>query len=136
MPSFEKNYKGNEKRDNTPSVLENPRVKKFLEQRDINPSHFFIVEQLAEFSKNLLIEELHNLFNLSHEGSGQSLERRIAQIDKALEEGKKDIVYDFETRRNMLELTLNFYEEYGWIASYALVRVLEDIDSSTKQQVI
>lgn len=95
-------------------ILDQQEVKDFIKNRDIQPKDFHLIEELSSFSKNMIIVELHNLFNIHHERSGKELERMIENTD--------------DTSKQKLFETMNlFYQKYDWITSWNLVRLLERI---------
>ncbi|MEK7070792.1 MAG: hypothetical protein AAB966_03215 [Patescibacteria group bacterium] len=98
----------------TTSVLEDGKVKDFIQDRDIKPEDFYLIEKLSTFSKPDIIEGLHNLFNLSKERSGADLEGIIKNT--------KD-----DAKKAMYEVALKFYQKYDWIVSWNLIRVLENL---------
>jgi len=60
----------------------------------------------------MIIFELHNMFNMLQERSIGELERLIKNT--------KD-----EQKKELFSLILSFDKNYGWSASYSLVRLLE-----------
>lgn len=98
----------------SPSVLQQESIKKFIEFRGVRPEDFYLIEGLAQFPKNLLIAELHNLFNMGKEGSAREIENLIVN--------SKD-----DEKKAMLKMALEFYNKYDWMTSLNLVRTLEGI---------
>lgn len=96
----------------TSSLLEREGMKEFIERRNVTPEDFHLIEKIAALPRNSLIINFHNLFNLSHEGSGHSIKELIQSAKNPEEAG-------------MYEAALGFFEKYGWMASYDLIRVLE-----------
>lgn len=94
------------------SLLEREGMKEFIESRKIAPEDFHLIEKIASISRNSLINNFHNLFNLSHEGSGPYIKELIRSAKDSGESG-------------MYEAALEFFEKYGWATSYNLIRVLE-----------
>jgi hypothetical protein len=97
------------------SILEKDHIQEFITDRKIQPEDFHLIEKLAAFPKDLLIRELHNMFNSYKERSGRELKMCI-------EHAHSDEV------RSLLETALTFYEKYDWAASWALIRNLEKKD--------
>ena len=95
-------------------VLNRPEVIEFIEDRQIKPEDFYLIEQMALFSKNTIIEKLHNFFNLNRERSGAELQKMIVDTKEA-----KD--------RDLYVLVNEFYLKYDWAVSWNLVRVLEQL---------
>lgn len=96
------------------SVMGHPLVQKFIKSRGIKQEDFSIIEALAKFPKDLIIMELHNMFNLGQHNSGKELE---GLIDRATDENKK----------TLYRLALDFYNKYDWGVAINLVRLLEDL---------
>lgn len=97
------------------SVLERTKIREFIQRRDVRNEDHFLIEKLAEFPRNLIIMELHNLFNMNKEGSGKWLENLIKNSGN-------------EERKAMYTVALEFYNKYDWMTSMDLVRVLESKD--------
>lgn len=110
--------------------LDNPLIKEFIKNREINKKDYALLEKLSGFPIDLIVEELHNQFNLSHEKSGNELKLRIKQMEKLLSQtGNRSESLDrhrFERTKELCEAVLPFFEEYGWGKSYSLVRTLEE----------
>lgn len=104
---------GDPSQRNVEALLSTPRMKDFLEDREIRPEDLPLVEALASVPKNVLISGLHNMF-------GTYKERSVNEL-KGLVEQTKD-----ETRATMYKTALAFCEKYGWPASWNLVVVLEN----------
>jgi hypothetical protein len=98
--------------EKNPLIIGQKKFKDFIEFRKIKDEDFPLIEKMTTFPKELIIMELHNLFNMNHERSGEELERFIKNTT---DEEKKDLY----------QSALNFYNKYGWATSYNLVRVLE-----------
>lgn len=96
------------------SIIELPEFQQFIKNRKISPENFHLIEKLAAFPKDLIILELHNLFNMNHERSGEELEIMI-----------KDAPDD--SRKTLYETAFRFYQTYGWSVSWNLVRLLEGV---------
>lgn len=94
--------------------LKKVEVQEFIERRKIQVEDLGLIEKLASFPKNLLIEELHNVFNMYKDRSGSELEHLIKTT--------RD-----ETGVELYKVALEFYNKYGWSSSYDLVRVLEEV---------
>ena len=97
-----------------PSVLEHQKMLDFIGTRKIKPEDYGLILRLAAFDKNTLIESLHNMFNLNKDGSGDALKHSIA-------------VAQTPEKKELYQAALDFYNAYGWHASYNLVRVLERV---------
>jgi len=110
----EREPRGEEK----PSVLEEEDIKKFIERRQIRPEDFYLIETLARFPTDLVIGDLHNMFNVHH-GKSPGEIRKILSLAK---EGSLHYV----KRKTLLETILQFAEKYDWATCYNLVRILED----------
>lgn len=93
-------------------LLEREEVRKFVQFRNIKDDDLYLIEEVAAFPKNLIISELHNLFNMSKEKSAQELENLI--------ENSND-----EEKKAMFKVVLEFYNKYDWMTALNLVRVLE-----------
>lgn len=114
MPAVESMLTALENKSEKIQILQRESVKKFIEFRGVKPEDFYLIEELARFPKNLLIAELHNLFNMGKEGSARELENLI--------ENSKD-----NEKKAMLKIALEFYNKYDWMTSLNLVRTLEGI---------
>ncbi|HWP61821.1 MAG TPA: hypothetical protein VN495_04430 [Candidatus Paceibacterota bacterium] len=89
------------------------RFDEFVEKREIQKSDFLFLEELAALPKRLVVENLHNHFNMYREGSAVELERLMQRTS----------VDDPKLR--MYEIFLDLASRYDWTALYNLVRVLE-----------
>jgi len=110
------------------SFLTRPEVEDFLERHEISQEDIELLEELSDFSTNIIIAELHNLFNLSKEGSAATLEARITQLERLLSEKSSD-AFDVDTlqrSKELCEIMLSFFNTYGWEKCYSLVRLLEE----------
>ncbi len=94
------------------SVLRQPNFQRFIERRNIKPEDLYLIEELVAFPKNLIILELHNLFNMYHERSREELERMIRENSN-------------EQKTALCTIMLEVYKRYDWQTCYNLVRVLE-----------
>src|SRR3989344_1339671 len=121
-----KNPKEQQEQDQT-SFLSRPEIKDFLERSMILEKDVEIIERLSHFPSDLIIEELHNLFNGSRGGSGNELELRVRQLEVFLLEHPVDAyeVYKYRRAKELCEAMLSFFRKYGWEKSYILVRILE-----------
>jgi hypothetical protein len=96
-------------------IINRSEIQEFIEFRKIKPEDFHLIEKLAAFPKDLIIAELHNLFNLSRDNSGKELEVLI-KISKD------------ENKKKLYEAALEFYSKYDWATAYNLIRLLEKIE--------
>lgn len=109
------------------SVLERPKFLEFITLRNIKHEDLPIIEELAAFPKRLVISELHNMFNGSHERAGGE----IAVLLKGWREESSSPSNDerrsaeFAQKIALCEKILEFFNRYDWMASYHLVRLLE-----------
>jgi|GEM_PF-4202505 len=99
--------KKSEQQNQRPKVLED-----FITQRKIQSADIALIDQLASFPKDMIITELHNMFNMFHDRASQELEGLI----KTSQDKTKTALY---------QAALDFYNKYGWQASYSLIRILE-----------
>lgn len=97
-----------------PSVINQQEIQDFIKDRNIQPEDFHLIEKLAASPKNLIIMELHNMFNMCKDRSGKDLENLIKT--------SKD-----ENKKELYEVALEFYQKYDWPASWDLVRLLEKL---------
>jgi hypothetical protein len=93
--------------------IERAEIKAFIKDRGIHTEDFGLIEELAQFPNDLIIVNLHNVFNTYHERSGVELQRMM------------QAAHDDESRR-LCEAIFRFYEKYSWPASWNLVRLLEE----------
>lgn len=109
------------------SALERPKFLEFVTRRNIRPEDIPLIEELATFPKRLVVSELHNMFNSSHERVGGE----IAVLLKGWREESSSPLND--ERRSaelaqkiaLCEKILEFFNRYDWMACYHLVRLLE-----------
>ena len=94
--------------------LDKKKVQKFITQREILAEDFSLIEKLVSFPKDMLITELHNMFNMNRDRSGKELEGLI--------ERSRD-----PQKTELFKIALEFCNKYGWETSWHLVRVLEEI---------
>lgn len=97
-----------------PSILERAELQSFLNDRKIKPEHFPLVEALAAFPKQMIIIELHNMFNMYKDRSASELDRQIQYARS-------------DEQRRLYETARDFNAVYGWAASWGLVRIVEDL---------
>jgi len=96
-------------------IISKREMQEFIKMREIDSEDFPLIEKLASFNKNLLIAGLHNMFNLSKEGSVKTLEHLISLDNNAAE------------RKELYQIALEFAKKYGWITSHHLIGVLEKL---------
>ena len=96
------------------SVIDRKEIQGFIRDRNIEPEDFGLIEKLASFPKNMIIMELHNLFNMHHERSGEELEMMIQNARDA-------------SGKELYETIDQFYQKYDWAVSWHLVRLLEEL---------
>jgi hypothetical protein len=96
----------------TPSILERPHVREFIEENEIKSEDYPLVEELATFDNNLIIECLHNTFNTFQERSEKELE--IATHTARTSE-----------QRLLYQKALEFLRRYNWAIALRLTRTLE-----------
>ena len=104
--------KKSEKHKESSPVLQEPDIREFIEERGIRSEDFVIIEELATFPNQLVIELLHNLFNMNCERSADVLKHDIALTER-------------ESHRRLYALFQRFLAAYNWATCYNLVRVLE-----------
>lgn len=101
------------------SVLEELDVREFIESRKINPEDFYLLEELAKMSKQLLIMDFHNFFSFGRENSERELEKSLAFMETV----KDDPL--LEQRKKLNRLLLEFVRKYDWAVAWNLVTVFE-----------
>lgn len=111
---MEHTFKQQENEGERLPFFERVPVKIFVEERNIATEDLHLIETLSTFPKNMIIEELHNMFNMNKDRSGTLLE---ALIKNSHDESKK-ILY---------KIALEFFHRYNWATSWNLVRVLEEL---------
>jgi len=89
-------------------------VQELIAKREIQAEDLHLIEKLASFPKNLIIAELHNMFNMYKDRSGKELENLIKTSGD-------------QTKKLLYETALEFLAKYGWATSWNLVRILEEI---------
>ena len=98
------------------SVLEELDIKELIKSREISPEDFYILEELALISKQLIIADFHNFFSLNRERSAEELRKRIDLLT----------IDDLsQVRRKLFGLLLDFVEKYNWAVAWNLVSVFE-----------
>jgi len=100
--------------ENQDSAINNPKMQEFIKFRKVQSADFPLIEKLATFPKNLIIAELHNLFNLNQERSGQELASLQQQ-------------YQDSERKDLFATFKEFYDRYDYYVCLHLERVLEEI---------
>lgn len=103
----------------TQSVLGEADVKEVIESREINPEDFYLLEELAKMSKQLLIMDFHNFFSFSRENSKKELERLLVSIES------KDGDPIWEQRRAMYGVFIKLLEKYHWTTVWNIEVVFE-----------
>ena len=93
--------------------FEEPDMKNFILTRKIRREDLHLVEELSRFPKDLILEQLQNIFNTYKERSAEHLTNIVG------------LPMD-EQRRKLLELALAFVKRYDWGTAWHLVRLLED----------
>lgn len=93
-------------------LFDTPTMKRFLVNRNIATEDFPLIERLVTFPKDMIIANLHNMFNMNKERSGHELELSIKTTSD-------------DTHRELYETFLAFYNKYDWAVCFNLVRVLE-----------
>lgn len=110
--------------------LDNTTIKEFVSNQGISEGDLGMLEKLSDFPADLIIEELHNLFSLSKEKSGDGLKSRIDQLRGLLSDSQHPSDsyqrYKLQRTQELCEAVLLFSEKYGWEKSYSLVRILEE----------
>lgn len=109
------------------SIIERKEVQRFIKNREIRTEDFYLIEKIASFPVNMVILELHNLFNMNRENSGVELENMIKDSRDCVPSDEGLPMYRGASRAELLETTSKFYKIYGWEASYNLIRVLENL---------
>jgi len=95
-----------------PSVMSRSEIADFIGERAIKSEDLFLIEKLVAVPKNLIIRELHNLFSLSRENSGQELETLIQRSQDPV-------------TKELLGTMKLFHQKYNWAVCWNLVRILE-----------
>lgn len=95
-------------------ILSDEKMQDFIRDRTIRDEDLYIIERLASFPKNMIIQCLHNVFSIHKERIGEELAVSI----KFCADGRKKKLY---------ETALDFYNKYGWAASWDLIRLLEQV---------
>ncbi len=108
-------------------IIERKEVQRFIKNREIRTEDFYLIEKLASFPVNMVILELHNLFNMNRENSGAELESMIKDSRDREPSDEWLAMYRGASKTELLETISKFYKMYGWEASYNLVRVLENL---------
>ena len=99
-------------------IINNEEFQKFIKDRGVKPEDLSLIEKLALFPKDIIIMDLHNLFNTYHERSGRELERMIKNESDS-------------QRAELYEVMRQFYEKYGWGTGWHLERLLEKTWNTT-----
>jgi|ERR1035437_1513689 hypothetical protein len=89
-----------------------PGIADFMINRKIDPADMALIQDIASFSRDLIITSLHNIFNVYRNKSDSELEYLISTS----RDENTILLY-----RKMLEFSI----KYGWATSLNLVRVLE-----------
>lgn len=96
------------------SILDRVELQSFVKDRKIKPEHFPLIEALAAFPKQMIIMELHNMFNMYKD-------RSAGELDRLLQYERDD------EKKRLYETARSFNALYGWAVSWNLVRILEDL---------
>lgn len=107
---------GNNVEGATISILHNEGIEDVIEARGIKEGDFPLIEELATFDKNLLIENFHNFFTFEKENSVATLDRMILKQTK---EG--------DSLRRLCEIAKHFVSTYDWMAAWHLFRAIENL---------
>lgn len=91
----------------------NSRFSEFIKNRNIHTEDIPLLEELESFPKSMVVQELHNLFNMYKEQSIPELMRL------------KSVIADTDPRERLYSIFLDLSERYDWMTLYNLVRVLE-----------
>jgi hypothetical protein len=94
------------------SLAESKAMQRFIEMRKIRPEDFPLLEKMAHFPKNLIIECLHNHFNMYRERSEKEL------INALMYEKNEKI-------KKLYETFLSFLKKYDYSVCHNLIRILE-----------
>ena len=111
------------------SILEEEDFKEFIkrEEERITPEDLKIIEELSCYPKKFFVEELHNLFNLSKEGSEDALKRGIKHLEELIKKPEYEKEkFVFEKTKEFLNLFLKITEKFGWEKSHILERHFEE----------
>jgi len=102
------------KEENEPeSVLGEPEIAGLIAYRGIKPGSLPLIEQLAQVSKNTLINGMHNFFAFNRDAEALAALKRSAERAST------------EEQKRMYELFLAFTEQNDSYAARHLVAVLE-----------
>ena len=86
-------------------------MREFIEHRAVRPEDLPIIEDLAAFPKDFIIE-FHNFFSLLKSRSAAQLESMVANTQS-------------EEKRRFYEIALTLLKKYDWIVMWNLIGVLE-----------
>ena len=87
------------KNEKSTSIINRQEILGFIKDRNIEAEDFHLIEKLASFPKDMVIMELHNLFNMYRERSGGELDGMIQNTNDA-------------PRKELLEAMRRFYQKY------------------------
>lgn len=87
-------------------------MQRFIENRKIRPEDFSLLEELSRFPRDLIIECLHNHFNMNRERSEKELLNLLTHEKGVLS-------------KELYEKILSFLKKYDYSVCYNLVRILE-----------
>ncbi|MFH1404950.1 MAG: hypothetical protein ABIH21_02520 [Patescibacteria group bacterium] len=112
------------------SVLDEQWLGRLIENRDIKQEDFPLLEELAEFPKEMFIELLHNHFNSYRERSLRELDVSLAEQDRLIERNQDNTVFIAQAEQNkkLLDAVKRFAEKYDWAVCYNMVRKYESRD--------
>ena len=97
------------------AFLETEELRKFIENREIKAEDLPLLEALARFPLELIIE-FHNFFHLSQNRSRIELSNQLEYLADSQAE-----------RREFLNLLLELVTNYDWIVAHNFIRVLERV---------
>lgn len=111
-------------------ILEHPKIKDFIKRFKIPAEDMETIEKLAAFDINLIIECLHNHFNLNHERSVRMLELEIQSVEDRKKGVSPDMLSALNRKQELYETILPFARKYEWRVCFSLIRVLENLGSA------
>lgn len=95
------------------TIFDEAEIKQFIKIRCVVPEDFYIIEELSRVPSDLIIEKLHNIFNMYQERSTKELELLVTNEKNA-------------KIKRIYELALAFGKKYNWAAGWNLIRIIEE----------
>jgi hypothetical protein len=90
-----------------------PELKRFIHDRNIRATDFELIAGLMQVPSNVVIAEMHNMFNVNRDRSGEELKLQMTRLAET------------DDRKKLNESFLALFDTYGWATCYHLVRILE-----------